>query len=271
MQEDITRLSEELDKIEQAITEQERLRGVSPAAEVDARLGSLQKKKADLIRAKIAIAGQVTNSNLIIGHNNRAMENGTVIEQVGHLHIHQYGHPTSDKGSKEETGIVERRAPVIDLPNSGPFVRHSFRYDAYISYVEQEPDETWVWDTLIPRLEEAGLRVAVSGEVETAGVAKVVGIEQAMKQCKRIIVVLSPTYLADQMADFQNVLAQTLAIYEDSYRLLPVKIAQIDEAQLPMRLRMLSTINLIHPRRAAREFNRLVKGLQSPLPRRLAS
>lgn len=46
-----------------------------------------------------------------------------------------------------------------------------FRYDAYISYVDVEPDATWVWDTLLPQLEKEGLKIAVSGDVEEPGVA----------------------------------------------------------------------------------------------------
>lgn len=144
-----------------------------------------------------------------------------------------------------------------------------FDYDVYISYVDKEPAASWLDDTLIPRLKEANLSFAVSEDVETPGVPKIVDTERAMKQCRRIMIVLSPTYLADEMADFQNVLGQTMGIYEDRYRLLPVKIEAINEEQLPMRLRMLGTINLIHPRRAAREFKRLVQTLQEPLPRRL--
>ncbi len=143
-----------------------------------------------------------------------------------------------------------------------------FRYDAYISYVDREPDATWVWDTLLPRLEGAGLRVAVSGNVEEPGVARVVSIERGIRQAKRTVIVLSETYLADNMADFENVLAQTMGIQEGAYRLLPVKIAPIDERQLPVRLSMLATLDLAHPRRAEREFDRLVRALQGPLPRR---
>jgi len=50
-----------------------------------------------------------------------------------------------------------------------PRDEEGFRYDAYVSYVEQEPDAAWVWSTLVPRLEEAGLRVAVSGDVVPIG------------------------------------------------------------------------------------------------------
>jgi hypothetical protein len=149
-----------------------------------------------------------------------------------------------------------------------PTDEQGFRYDAYVSYVDREPDATWVWDTLVPRLEDAGLRVAVSGDVEEPGVARVVSIERGLEQSRRTVVVLSEAYLADHMADFENVLAQTMGIQEGTYRLLPIKIASIDEAHLPTRLSMLVTLNLAHPRRAEREFGRLIRALQGPLPRR---
>jgi hypothetical protein len=152
-----------------------------------------------------------------------------------------------------------------------PRDEEGFRYDAYVSYVDQEPDGTWVWDRLVPRLEEAGLRLAVSGDVEEPGVARVVNIERGIKQAKRTVIVLSEVYLADHMADFENVVAQTMGVQEGTYRLLPVKIAPIDEGRLPTRLSMLTTLNLSHPRRAEREFGRLVRALQGPLPRRSPS
>jgi hypothetical protein len=143
-----------------------------------------------------------------------------------------------------------------------------FRYDAYISFVDRKPDAAWVWDTLVPRLEEAGLRVAVSGDVEEAGVARVVNIERGITQAKRTVVVLSEAYLADHVADFENVVAQTMGVQEGAYRLLPIKFAPLGEGQLPLRLSMLTALDLSHPRRAGREFDRLVRALQGPLPRR---
>jgi hypothetical protein len=149
-----------------------------------------------------------------------------------------------------------------------PTDEQGFRYDAYVSYVDSEPDATWVWDTLVPRLEDAGLRVAVSGDVEEPGVARVVSIERGLEQSKRTVLVLSEAYLMDHMANFENVLAQTLGIHEGTYRLLPVKIGPLQETRLPTRLSQLVTLNLAHPRRAEREFGRLIRALQGPLPRR---
>jgi hypothetical protein len=143
-----------------------------------------------------------------------------------------------------------------------------FRYDAYISYVDREPDANWVWETLVPRLEQAGLRVAVSGDVEEPGVARVVNVERGITQAKRTIVVLSEAYLADHMADFENVLAQTLGIQEGQYRLLPVTIEPRAEERLPVRIGMLSSVDLADARWSERNFIRLVAALQGPLPTR---
>ncbi len=143
-----------------------------------------------------------------------------------------------------------------------------FRYDAYVSYVDKEPDAGWVWSTLAPRLEAAGLRVAVSGDVDEPGVARVVNIERGIRQAKRTVVALSDNYLADHVADFENVLGQTMGIEEGSYRLLPVKIGTLDPDKLPLRLRMLTLLDLTHPYRAEREFGRLIQALQGSLPRR---
>lgn len=149
-----------------------------------------------------------------------------------------------------------------------PKVEADFRYDAFISYVDKEPDATWVWDKIMPRLEEAGLRVAVSGDSEDPGVARVVSKERGIEQSKRTVIVLSPAYLADNVADFENTIAQTMGIQEGTYRLLPVKIEAFDDSQLPKRLSALTSLNLVHPGRADREFERLLDALKGPLPRR---
>ncbi len=156
-------------------------------------------------------------------------------------------------------GRTADRSPDLD----------DYRYDAYISYVDA--DAAWVWETLAPRLEEAGLRVAISGDVEEPGVARVVTIERGIRQAKRTVLVLSDAYLGSHMVDFENILAQTLGIQEGNYRLLPVKIAPIDESRLPVRLAMLTLLDFTRPARVPREFDRLVRALQGPLPRQLAN
>jgi hypothetical protein len=154
--------------------------------------------------------------------------------------------------------------PPTNPQAAPPQAQGEFQYDVFISYSHK--DETWVIDTLLPRLERAGLRVVVSGEFGDPGVARVVNIERGIQQAKRTVVVLSSNYLADSMADFENVLAQTLGIQEGSYRLLPVKMTPVDDTKLPLRIKMLTLLDLSHPHRAEHEFERLVQALVGPLP-----
>ena len=144
----------------------------------------------------------------------------------------------------------------------------SFRHDAYVSYADRGPDADWVWGTLVPRLEAAGLRVAVSGDSGDPGVPTVVNAERGVVQAKRTVVVLSAAYLADRAAGFETVLAQTLGIQEGSWRVLPVRIGPLAEERLPLRLGMLTTLDLVSPYRSERGFARLAEALRGPLPRR---
>jgi hypothetical protein len=153
-------------------------------------------------------------------------------------------------------------------PDAIPKVEGEFPYDAYISYVDRGTDADFVWDTLVPKLESAGLKVAVSGDSADPGVPRIVGGERAICQAKRIVIVLSEAYLDDSMADFESALGQTMSIEEGSYRLLPLKITSIATDRLPVRLGMLETLDLTNPRRADRSYERLIKALQGPLPTR---
>jgi hypothetical protein len=141
-----------------------------------------------------------------------------------------------------------------------------YRFDAYISYVDREPDATWVWDTLVPRLEEAGLRVAVSGDSADPGVPRLVSADRGIAQAKRTVAVLSDSYLADHQAEFENLVAQTLGVDTGSWRLIPVAFDAFDRSRLPIRLGFLTAVELGHPRRGDRELQRLVAALQGPVP-----
>lgn len=151
---------------------------------------------------------------------------------------------------------------------AAPQDEQGFRYDAYVSFADREPDAAWVWETLIPRLEEAGLRLAISGLSGDPGVAIVVNTERGIRQSKRTLLILSPNYLADNMAEFENTLGQTMGIQEGTYRLLPIKIAPVDESQLPVRISMLQSLDITDKYRARYAFPTLIEKLRGPLPRR---
>src|SRR5262249_32829565 len=109
-------------------------------------------------------------------------------------------------------GTVEESFPVALRPiSAAPTVLPSeFDNDAYLSFADVEPDATYVWDSLLPALQAAGLRIVVSSDVEIPGVARVVSAERGIERAKRTVIALSPAYLSDGRAAFQNVLAQDL-------------------------------------------------------------
>jgi hypothetical protein len=153
-----------------------------------------------------------------------------------------------------------------------------FRYDVYVSYAENSlRDADWVWDTLVPYLEDVGLSVAVSDDVRDPGVSRVVGTERGIEQAKRTLLVLSPDYLADQWGQFENTVTQMMSVEENRARMLALIARPIDQSGLSMRLKMVNPVDLTErggrapsdltrvSGRAKRYFGRLTRELQSPL------
>ena len=157
-----------------------------------------------------------------------------------------------------QKGVV----PLVDADRG-------YRYDVFVSYAEKDDqDADWVWETLLPRLEEAGLQVAISDDVREPGVSRVVNIERGLEQSKRALIVLSPAYMADNMAQFENVMSQTISVQEGAARMIPTIVRPFDLGLLPQRLHpnVVAPADLTKPgRRGERQWDRLVRTLQSPL------
>jgi len=141
----------------------------------------------------------------------------------------------------------------------------AYMYDVFISYTAT--DQAWVRRELLPRLAAAGLRYALSDQSGAVTPARLLDAEDRIRQSRRLIAVLSPAYLADGLAKFENLLAQTLDFTEMTFRVIPLRIAPIEPARLPSRLAMLATANLTVPEKYAAAFDEIVTVLRSPLPR----
>ncbi|CAD5978866.1 Metacaspase-1 [Planktothrix tepida] len=152
-----------------------------------------------------------------------------------------------------------------------PQPQEEFRYDVYISYVDEEPDSTWVWDFLVPKLEAENLKVAVSGDVDLLGVARVINIERGVKFSKRTLVILSNLYLDNSMAEFENVLVQNLGIKEKKARLIYTQKEDVDLSKLPERLQLEKPRKLDDSRRGERNLQNLIEQLKQPLYHRTES
>ncbi len=193
------------------------------------------------------------------------------------FHLYEYVQPRVTEERPDQhplfKGELEDNFPVAlyrgGQPGTVPRDPEGFEYDAYISYAEAEPDKAFVWRELVPYLQQAGVRVAVSGMVEEPGVDRVLAIPEAMARCKRAVLVLTPRYFEDRWARFQALVDATRGIEEGKYRLLPlVADPGVDVSQLPMFVRMLTLLDITDPYMGDVNLARLVQILKGPLPQR---
>jgi hypothetical protein len=148
-----------------------------------------------------------------------------------------------------------------------------FRYDAYISWVRAPDDTAWMRSRILTVLQQAGLRVAMTGAVNEPGVPTIIGVPRAIELSKRIVVVLSRTYLRNSWGNLDTILAQQVSIEEQRARLLPIVIddSLLDEQRhfkqdVPLSLRILTALDLVDPLFGAGNLARLPEIIRAPLP-----
>jgi hypothetical protein len=98
----------------------------------------------------------------------------------------------------------------------------SFAYDVFISYRHQEPELTWVRNTLLPRLRAEGLKVCIDHDCFHLGAPLVLEMARAVEQSRYTLAVLSPGYLRSNFAELEGVLAEHLGLEQGQRRLLVV-------------------------------------------------
>ncbi len=121
--------------------------------------------------------------------------------------------------------------------------------------------------------------MAVSGDSADPGVPRLVNVERGITQAKRTVAVLSDAYLANNEAEFENLVAQTIGVDRGEWRLIPVSFGTFDRNKLPARLSLLTALQLDVPqhrdltaasparsRRGDRSMQRLISALEGPVP-----
>ena len=97
-----------------------------------------------------------------------------------------------------------------------------FTYDVFISYRHQEPQQTWVRKTLLPRLRAEGLNVCIDHDCFRLGAPLVLEMARAVEQSRYTLAVLSPAYLRSNFAELEGVLAEHLGLEQGQRRLLMI-------------------------------------------------
>ena len=139
--------------------------------------------------------------------------------------------------------------------------RTEYLYDVFISY--SPADREWVAEWLLPRLEQAGLRVAIDYRDFIVGMPRIENIERAIANSRRTIAVLTPEWLDSEWNAFEGLLVRTLDPAALKRKLLPVLLRP---CELPESIAALEKVDLTVERYWERQVRRLVRDVEDAIP-----
>ena len=124
----------------------------------------------------------------------------------------------------------------------------------FISYCEA--DREWVERELLPRLERAGIEYIEEHELPP-GRPRLEAIEQAIKDSRWTLLIVSPRYIKERWKQFDGLLTVSYSLEVGKWRAIPVIVQQ---CELPTRLKMLVPVHLKEGDRG--EWERLIGTLR---------
>jgi WD40 repeat protein len=135
-----------------------------------------------------------------------------------------------------------------------------YEHDVFISYADA--DAAWVEGYLLDALEMAGVRYH-SEEAFRLGAPRLIEFERAVENSKRALLIITPTYLSENSAQFVNALAQNYGLETATWPVIPLIL---QSTQLPPRLAMLKSLDATAPDKWEQVIERLCDDLKLPPP-----
>ena len=135
-----------------------------------------------------------------------------------------------------------------------------FTYDLFISYADADRD--WVEGYLFDCLKQSGINYH-SEAAFTLGAPRIAEFERAVKQSRRVLLILSPAYLVDGSSQFIDLLAQTHGLESSAWPVIPLKL---HPTTLPPRLAMLAGLDATDRDEWDAVVERLCAEFKRPLP-----
>ena len=159
-----------------------------------------------------------------------------------------------------ESDSIPGKQPHVPETNSMP-QSQTPEFDYFISYADD--DRAWAEGVLTDALRAAHFKCITHADFE-AGKPLLQAFEDAVVSSRKVILVLSPAYLADQSARFSDLLAQHYGIELTTWPVVPLIYKQVED--LPLRLRMLNPVDATREQ----DWEAVIKGLTGQIspPRR---
>lgn len=131
-------------------------------------------------------------------------------------------------------------------------------YDVFV--LASPEDNQWAREELVPQLEAVGLKVLLSERDYKFGVPRLLNLEEAVNNSRRILLVMTPAFLSSEWGSFESLLATTRDPSTHLKQLLPV---MVQKCELPLRLALLSYADFTDPARRGEVMARLLRELGS--------
>jgi hypothetical protein len=131
-------------------------------------------------------------------------------------------------------------------------------YDVFVSY--SHSDFEWVTGFLLPRLEAAGLSACVDYRDFAIGLPAVENMARAVEISRKVLLVLTPAWIASEWTAFESLLSQTLDPSGLRQKTVPLLLS---ECSLPLRLRFLTYADFRKPLQWDSEFRRVLAELST--------
>jgi len=148
---------------------------------------------------------------------------------------------------------LSQQSPIgAERPPEEPFT-----FDVFVSY--SPADREWVWQTLLPRLEEAGLRVCLDERDFEIGIPRLVNIERAVDNSRYTLIVMTPAWVNDQWNDLESLLVGSTDPAGRKGRLKP---CMLKPCEPPRRIAMLDYADLTRPESREMQLKRLIASLK---------
>jgi hypothetical protein len=156
-----------------------------------------------------------------------------------------------NRGSKTK---FKSRKPHQEVPSPINISPLSMKYDAFISYSHKDAD--WVQSELLPRLENHGFKVCIDFRDFPGGGAAISSMENAVISSKRVILVMTPSYIESEWGTFENLMARTIDPAAIRRKVVPLLK---ETCEIPLYLKMLTYRDLRSD--TSDEWDRLMQDL----------
>ena len=134
-----------------------------------------------------------------------------------------------------------------------------FDYDVFISY--SHDDEAWVTGTLLPRLEEAGLRTCIDFRDFVAGKAALLNMQDAARNSRHTLLVLTKAWVESEWTLYESLLTRTKDPAGLQRRTVPLRL---QACEIPEFISTLTWVDFTRPDRLEIAWTQLLTAVSAP-------